>query len=211
MDPLWALGAACNILAVIDFAWTLLPEAQDIHKTSSGLSSEAEFMDILIQDVAKLEEGLSSQVPVSKEVTKGVTTIPQAIAQIQSMNIRLHIKRREDLRELQHNLVRAIKDSSGSGQDITTIINSLAGTAGESEPSEDRWSDVSTKLADFRNLEAATRAVSESAETARADQAILDQLYFNGIQARHHTIEAAHAQTFQRAIEELDAGLRLRD
>lgn len=76
---------------------------------------------------------------------------------------------------------------------------------------EDKGPDVSSKLADFRKLEAATRAVSESAKTARADQQILDQLYFNGIQARHHTIESAHSKTFQWVFEELDAGMRLRD
>ncbi|KAK8022028.1 hypothetical protein PG993_012795 [Apiospora rasikravindrae] len=257
MDPLSALGVASNILAAIDFAWTLLTEARSIHNSSSGLSGEAEFVDCLIRDVAVLDAGLPAlveaneelhtllaeskkitallqnalqaqksrggrskwssfqsalkhtwgkdqvkdltsrlgslqaqvtrhvQMATHKEVTRGVTAISRAIADIESTNIRLEFKRREDFQELQRSLVQAIEEGTRSGRDVATTINGL--------------------------LEAATRAISESAETVRADQHILNRLYYSNIQTRHRKIEDAHSRTFQWAFEQTDAGHRLKE
>lgn len=60
MDPLSALGVASSILAVVDFAWTILTEARTIHQSSSGLGEEAEFVDKLTHDVSLLDQRLLS-------------------------------------------------------------------------------------------------------------------------------------------------------
>ncbi|KAK8096022.1 hypothetical protein PG999_014044 [Apiospora kogelbergensis] len=298
MDPLSGLGVASNILAVIDFGWTLLTEARSIHKSSSGLSGEAEFVDHLVRDVAILDAKLPSLVDVSgelqrllgeskkitdllqkalealkardnrskwnsvlsalkqswgrdevkdltgrlsslqvqvtghiqrathHEVTRGMTRISQAIAQIESTNARLEIKRRDDLRKLQENLIRAIEESKTSGRDIETKVNNLPDETKRSKKGKERTQEeiqrenqefevkrnrITTKLASFRELEVATRAISESVEAARADQLILDRLRFDNIQARHRKIEKAHAKTFQWVFEEQTRGPRLRE
>ncbi|KAK6822956.1 hypothetical protein PG987_014501 [Apiospora arundinis] len=77
MDPLSALGVASNILAVIDFGWTLLTEARNIHKSSSGLSGEAEFVNQLIRDVA-----ISRPTPaISNAQSKNITGLLQKALQ----------------------------------------------------------------------------------------------------------------------------------
>ncbi|KAK8061162.1 hypothetical protein PG997_015383 [Apiospora hydei] len=282
MDPLSALGVASNILAVIDFAWTVLTEARTIHHSSSGLNGEAEFVDRLIEDVVKLDEDVPSLVGVSeelqillaesknitallqkalqslkgrgnrskwrsflsalkhtwgkdrvqeltnklgslqaqvtrhiqvathKEVTAGVTAISHAIAQIDATNIRLDIKIREDFHELQANLLQAIEEATRSGRDIATSINGLLD---QNDTHGSNRSEALTKLADIRNLEAATREISQSFDTARTrvDKEILDQLYFSAYPARHRKIEDAHANTFQWALEQQSGETRLRE
>ncbi|KAK8007848.1 actin [Apiospora arundinis] len=271
MDPLSALGVASNILAVIDFGWTLLTEARTIHKSSSGLSGEAEFVNQLIRDVAILDERLPSQIhvdgelrnllaesknitgllqkalqsvktqgPRSKwgsflsalnqtwgkehvkdltaklaslqtqvtrhlhlathsELTHGMAAVSRAIADIKSTNIRLEMERREDFQQLQSKLIQAIEESAIAGKDIATHTDNLVD---EKVQVEIERPQVLANLVDFRKLQDITRVISETAEITRADQRILDRLYFNQIQARHHKIEIAHAQTFQWAFED---------
>ncbi|KAK8076727.1 hypothetical protein PG994_003999 [Apiospora phragmitis] len=223
----FALGVASNILAVIYFAWTVLTEARSIHNSSSGLSGEAEFVDLLVQDVAALDGSLPSIVDISRELQTLLTESKNIIALLQKalqavktgnpskwssflsalkqtwgkdqvkgltsklgslqlqvirhlqIATQLDIKRGEDFQELQRNLVRAIEESTRSGRDIATSINDLAA---ERQPSQDQRSKVLIKLADFRKLEVATKAISESAETARADQQILGRLHFDNLQ-----------------------------
>ncbi|KAK8057878.1 hypothetical protein PG996_011815, partial [Apiospora saccharicola] len=279
MDPLSALGVASNILAVIDFGWTVLTETRNIHQSSSGLSGEAEFVDHLIQDVAKLDEGLPSLVGVSgelqtlldesksiigllqnglqavkagnrskwssflsalkqtwgkdqvkdltsrlgklqiqvtrhlqvathKEITQGVTVISRAIAQVERTNVMLDIKRREDLRELQRNLIKAIDGNAKSSRDI---VNGINGLDNDKESSEHKRSKVLIKLANFRKLETATKEISASAETIREDQEILERLHFDHLQTRHYAIEEAHSNTFQWAFEQQSEGLQFRE
>lgn len=64
------MGVASSILAVVDFGWTLLTEARSIHKSSSGLGGEAEFVDHLVRDVAILDARLPSLVNVSGELQR---------------------------------------------------------------------------------------------------------------------------------------------
>ncbi|KAK8849154.1 hypothetical protein PGQ11_015634 [Apiospora arundinis] len=250
MDPLSALGVASNILAVIDFGWTLLTEARNIHNSSSGLSGEAEFVNQLIRDVAILDERLPSQMHVGRELQNllaesknitgllqkalqsvkaqgsrskwssfllqtqvtihlhmsthselrhGMAAVSQAIADIKSTNIRLEMERREDFQQLQSKLIQAIEESAIAGEYIATHTDNLVD---EKEPVEIERSQALTNLADFRKLQDITRVISETAEITRADQQILDRLYFNHIQARHRKIEIAHAQTFQWAFED---------
>ncbi|KAK6850274.1 hypothetical protein PG995_014107 [Apiospora arundinis] len=271
MDPLSALGVASNILAVIDFGWTLLTEARTIHKSSPGLSGEAEFVNQLIRDVAILDERLPSQIhvdgelrnllaesknitgllqkalqsvktqgprskwgefPVSpeadmgkehvkdltaklaslqtqvtrhlhmathSELTHGMAAVSRAIADIKSTNIRLEMERREDFQQLQSKLIQAIEESAIAGKDIATHTDNLVD---EKVQVEIERPQVLTNLVDFKKLQDITRVISETAEITRADQRILDRLYFNQIQARHHKIEIAHAQTFQWAFED---------
>ncbi|KAK7991112.1 hypothetical protein PG990_015392 [Apiospora arundinis] len=261
MDPLSALGVASNILAVIDFGWTLLTEARNIHKSSSGLSGEAEFVNQLIRDVAILDQRLPSQMHVGRELqdlltesknitgllqkalqsvkaqgsrskwssflsalkqtwgkeqvkdltvklaslqtqvtrhlhmathlelTHGMAAVSRAIADINSTNIRLEMERREDFQQLQSKLIQAIEESATAGKDIATQV-------------EIERPQVLANLVDLRKLQHITRVISETAEITRADQQILDRLYFNHIQARHRKIEVAHAQTFQWAFED---------
>lgn len=58
MDPLAALGVASNVLAVVDFAWTILTEARTIHRSSSGLGNEAEFVDTIANNINLLDQRL---------------------------------------------------------------------------------------------------------------------------------------------------------
>ncbi|KAK8108438.1 hypothetical protein PG984_014239 [Apiospora sp. TS-2023a] len=279
MDPLSALGVASNILAVIDFGWTVLTEARSIHQSSSGLSGEAEFVDHLIQDVSKLDEGLPSLVGVSgelqtllnesksiigllqnglqavkagnrskwssflsalkqtwgksqvkdltsrlgklqiqvtrhlqvathKEITQGVTAISRSIAELESTIFKFDIKRRDDLQELQRNLIKAIDESARSGRDIANSINGLASDKNSSEHEQTK---VFIKLADFKKLETATKKFSESAETIREGQEILERLHFDQLQTRHHAIEKAHSKTFKWAFEQQNQGLWFRE
>jgi hypothetical protein len=65
MDPLSALGVACNILAVVDFAWTLLTEAREIYKSDSGRSTNAVFIENLTKSVTDLDKNLVRQPELS--------------------------------------------------------------------------------------------------------------------------------------------------
>lgn len=123
MDPLSALGVACNILAVIDFAWTLLTEAQNIHKSASGLSGEAEFVDLLIQVVAKLDEGLLRQVPVGRELQKLLTESQKITTLLQNA---LHAVR-AGKRSKWNSFLSALKQTWGKDQvkDLTSKLSSL--------------------------------------------------------------------------------------
>lgn len=51
MDPLAALGLAGNVIALVDFLWTVLSEAREIYKSPSGESEENRFIDVLIGDI----------------------------------------------------------------------------------------------------------------------------------------------------------------
>lgn len=91
MDPLSALGVASNILAIVDFVWTLLGDAKAIHNSPSGTSDEAAFTEDIVRDIARL----SSNLPVtlqkmddlrfslskSKEITAEILSALQSIKQ----------------------------------------------------------------------------------------------------------------------------------
>lgn len=60
MDPLSTLEVVSNVLAVMDFAWTLLSEARTIYKSSNDTSTEAYFIKSIVRDIQQLDEGISS-------------------------------------------------------------------------------------------------------------------------------------------------------
>ncbi|KAI1744668.1 hypothetical protein F4680DRAFT_405708 [Xylaria scruposa] len=68
MDPLSALGVASNVLAVVDFAWTLFTEARTIYRSSSGLSDDAIFVEQIVRDISLLNDNLADSRPISKEL-----------------------------------------------------------------------------------------------------------------------------------------------
>lgn len=60
MDPLSALGIASNILAVVDFAWTLLTEARAIYTSSGGATKDTLFVETIVRDVCHLDSTLAT-------------------------------------------------------------------------------------------------------------------------------------------------------
>ncbi|KAK7936642.1 uncharacterized protein PG986_015080 [Apiospora aurea] len=103
-----------------------------------------------------------------KEVTRGVTAISRAIAEIESTNIKLEFHRREDFQELQRSLIQAIEKGTKSGREVARRTNGLVG---EREQPEDDRSEVLNKLADLRKLESATRAINSVAPIYREQMA----------------------------------------
>jgi hypothetical protein len=53
-----ALGVAGNVIAFVDFLWTILSEARGIYKSPAGESDQARFIDMLVSDVDRQNEAL---------------------------------------------------------------------------------------------------------------------------------------------------------
>ncbi|OCK79902.1 hypothetical protein K432DRAFT_354034 [Lepidopterella palustris CBS 459.81] len=58
LDPLSALGLAGNIVQFVDFACKLIAETRELYYSESGLSSKAETLDTITQDLRRLSDGL---------------------------------------------------------------------------------------------------------------------------------------------------------
>ncbi|ETS75476.1 hypothetical protein PFICI_12420 [Pestalotiopsis fici W106-1] len=50
-EALAALCIACNVLAVVDFTWTLLTEAREIYKADNGASENVNFLETIVNDI----------------------------------------------------------------------------------------------------------------------------------------------------------------
>lgn len=58
-EALAALGIACNVLAVVDFTWTLLTEAREIYKAESGASDNVIFLESIVKDIKDHDDQLA--------------------------------------------------------------------------------------------------------------------------------------------------------
>lgn len=58
-EALAALGIACNVLAVVDFTWTLLTEAREIYKADTGTSDNVIFLETIVNDIKDLDGRLA--------------------------------------------------------------------------------------------------------------------------------------------------------
>lgn len=58
-EALAALGIACNVLAVVDFTWTLLTEAREIYKADSGASDNVIFLETIVNDIKDHDDRLA--------------------------------------------------------------------------------------------------------------------------------------------------------
>jgi hypothetical protein len=79
MDPLSALGVASNILAVVEFAWTLLTEARAIHKSPDGATTDVVFVETIVHDICHLDGTLSISTPTDNDELRGLVEQSQEI------------------------------------------------------------------------------------------------------------------------------------
>ncbi|KID80922.1 hypothetical protein MGU_11668 [Metarhizium guizhouense ARSEF 977] len=71
MDPLTALGVASNVVAFIDFAWTLIKDAREI--STSGANEGVASIKSLFQNASTVNNKLASLPPIPPELQLMIT------------------------------------------------------------------------------------------------------------------------------------------
>jgi hypothetical protein len=67
MEPLAALGLAGNVIAFVDFLWTVLSEAREIYKSPAGETEESRFIEMLIADINRQNQNLMDRQETTDE------------------------------------------------------------------------------------------------------------------------------------------------
>ncbi|KAJ2967799.1 hypothetical protein NUW58_g10361 [Xylaria curta] len=80
MDPLTALGVASNVIAFVDFAWTLIKDAREI--STSGTSESVASIKSLFQNASTVNDKLASLPPAPPELQLMITESKKIVAEI---------------------------------------------------------------------------------------------------------------------------------
>ncbi|KAK9787159.1 hypothetical protein AB5N19_03046 [Seiridium cardinale] len=194
MDPLSALSVASNVLAIVDFAWTLLTETRTIYNSSSGMSDEAGFTETIAREIQELGGAVITR--GVEGTRKEIGQLPRPIDRLETVNTRLNLERKEDLSVLENRLgssldvlIQPRHPTRDGHQDLESFILR--------EQSEQIHGSIAADLEDLRDMLSATIQLNHAASTMREDQSFLQSLHFDQISARYHNIEAAHSTTFE--------------
>lgn len=97
MDPLSALGLACNLISVVEFAWKILGKAREIYRSPSGRDEESQFSELLLGDIHK-QQALLSDLPEATEELRALQRESKSILNDVSYHIsKLRTRKRSKL------------------------------------------------------------------------------------------------------------------
>ncbi|KID83864.1 NACHT nucleoside triphosphatase [Metarhizium guizhouense ARSEF 977] len=111
MDPLTALGVASNVIAFVDFAWTLIKDAREI--STSGASESITSIKSLFQNASTVNNKLASLPPAPPELQLMITESKKMAAEIMDALKTLTAPQDYDLEELLSIYNAVISQSTG--------------------------------------------------------------------------------------------------